>query len=126
MAGMKGQGTALPKFLQCEGDWIAEGYLYLHWGISGNAIPGATGQFTFGARYHGEPCVGIDASQLAAALEVDRATIIAANRDCSLVFLGTAEVPPTHGGLQATAFGFRLGDRESYLTIETNPHQGTA
>ena len=79
-----------------------------------------------GAWYQGNPCVGLDADQLAGALRVDRTTLIAANRDWSLIFLGTANMPPRHGGLRATAYGFRLGDREDYLTIETNPHEGTA
>jgi hypothetical protein len=126
MAAMRGQGTPLPDSLQCEGAWVVEDYLYLYWGSGGDVRAGPTAQFSVGAWYQGNPCVGLDADQLAGALRVDRTTLIAANRDWSLIFLGTANMPPRHGGLRATAYGFRLGDREDYLTIETNPHEGTA
>jgi hypothetical protein len=43
-----------------------------------------------------------------------------------LIYLGTAKIPPVHGGVSATAYGFRLADKEGYLTVEISDHEGTA
>lgn len=78
------------------------------------------------ARKDGDACVGFDAVQIAAALGVDVATVVEANKDGTLICLGTAVVPPSHGGRTATEYGFRLGDRQGSLTVEIDQQEGSA
>jgi hypothetical protein len=127
MSASRGQGTPLPDFLQCEGEWIVEGHLYLYYSDTTQVLDGAAPRFTVSAQRHDEqPCIGFDAEQLAVALTTDKDVIIAANRNRTLIYLGVADVPPVHGGHSATAYGFRLGDKEGYLTVEHDYREGTA
>jgi hypothetical protein len=43
-----------------------------------------------------------------------------------LIFLGIAPVPPNHGGTRATAYGFRIGEKQISLTVERLDHEGKA
>jgi hypothetical protein len=122
-----GQGTPLPEFLKCDGEWVLEGYVYLYYSDTTQSQSGLAPRFTVGAsRHDGARCIGFDVAQLAAELGVDSATVLAANHDHTLIYLGTASVPPTHGGTTATAHGFRIGDRKGFLTVERNDREGTA
>ena len=121
---MPGQGTPLPDFLEVKGEWIIENHLFLY--TDGSQNPSAP-RLTVGAsRRDGLPCIGFDARQLAAALGVDSVFIFAANRDQTLIYLGTASIPPGHGGVAATAYGFRIGERVGQLTVEHYEHEGSA
>jgi hypothetical protein len=127
MSDMTGQGSPLPEFLKCEGEWIVEGYVYLYSPDDTQLVSGSAPRFTMGAaRHDGADCVGFDAAQLAAALKVDVATLRAANRARTLIFLGVADVPPKHGGVSAIVYGFQIGEQKASLTIERDQHQGTA
>ena len=102
----RGQGKPLPSFMELSGEWIVEGFIFLYHSDSERA-PAAT--FTRHAERHdGQLCIGFDSSQLAAALGVDVETVVRANQNQTLVVCGTAAVPPTHGGVSATAYGFRI------------------
>jgi hypothetical protein len=126
MTSLPGQGTPTPDFLGCTGDWILKDHLFIYYWGGSNVRGGSAPRFTISAiRTDGQRCIGFDAEQLAAALGTDSATVIAANRDGTLVYLGVATVDPTHGGQTAKAYGFRLGDREVSLTVEINEKEGT-
>jgi hypothetical protein len=121
---MLGQGKDLPEFAGCQGQWIVEGHLYLYRpaGVAASEIT-----FTVGLQRHDQsPCYGFDACQLARELGVDVDRIFEANKSGDLIFLGVAGVPPSHGGISAAAYGFRLGEREGMLTIETHEREGSA
>lgn len=92
-----GQGSPLPAFLKCDGEWIVENHVYLYY--SDNDPAHIAPAPTFGAsRHDGAPCVGFDVAHLAAILHVDKTTVLNANHDLALIFLGTADVPPKYGG----------------------------
>src|SRR5271169_3157470 len=97
---LRGQGKPLPPFMELDGEWIVEGFMFLYHSKS-EQVPVAT--FTRQAERHdGQICVGFDSSQLAAALDVNVETLVRANQDQTLIVLGTTAVPPTHGGASAT------------------------
>jgi hypothetical protein len=123
MAKMIGQGKPLPADLGCNGEWIVEDFFFLY---HGETRFGRTARFeiTVGARYNGNECLGFHAAQIALMFKVDEATIVAANKSGDLEFLGTAKVAPAYGGNTATAYGFRLGDRKDYLTVEMSERAG--
>src|SRR5262249_54391823 len=117
-----GQGKPLPSFMQLDGEWIIENHLFLY-----HSNHSSSASFTKGAeRENGSWAVGFNSAQLAAALGVDVNTVIEANRNQTLIFLGTAKVAPSHGGSSASAYRFRIGDRQGSLTVEINQQQGTA
>jgi hypothetical protein len=75
---LRGQGKSLPSFMELDGEWIIEGFIFLHHSKSG---PAPTATFTRRAERHdGQLCVGFDSSQLAAALDVDVETLVRANQ----------------------------------------------
>jgi hypothetical protein len=120
---LRGQGKPLPAFIEADGEWIAEGYIFLY--HSGERASAA--KFTMqAARHDGELCVGFDSSQLAAAIGVDVETVVTANQNGTLILLGTADVPPIHGGASAKEYGFRIGDKQGSLTIEIDQRSGQA
>ena len=122
-----GQGKPLPDFLKRRGEWVIEGFVFLYHEEGEQAEAGTAPRFTIGAsRHDGQPCVGFDVAQLAAAFDLDVATVLAANHDGTLVCRGTAKTQPTHGGASATTYAFQIGDRNVYLTVETNAENGTA
>jgi len=99
---MPGQGKPLPEFMQLAGEWIVENQVFLH-----HAGTEAGPDFTRGAeREDGSFAVGFGASQLAAAFALQPADIMEANRTGTLIFAGTAEVPPGHGGSRAMGHFF--------------------
>jgi hypothetical protein len=113
---MPGQGKPLPQFLKLDGEWIVEGFLFLYHSESENV---SAGTFTRQAERHdGQPCIGFNSAQVAAALGIDVNTLMEANRNHTLIPLGTAAMPPEHGGASATAYGFQIGDKQGYVTIE--------
>jgi hypothetical protein len=115
-----GQGKPLPEFLKLAGEWIIEGYFFLYYS-DGQAATEDAPRFTRGAsREDGQPCIGFDIAQLAAALDLKVDDVLLANQQRRLVLRGTADTPPTHGGKRATVYAFRVGDRNGYLTIETS------
>jgi hypothetical protein len=117
------QGAPLPDSLQVKGQWVVEGFLYLYIDDTENV---ATGTFSRQAgRLDDQLCVGFNAASVARSLGVDVATLMDANSNRALAVLGTAKVPPQRGGRDATAYGFRLGDKEGYVTIE-GYDEGTA
>ncbi len=121
---MLGQGKDLPEFAGCEGQWIVEGrfFIYRPSGVAASKI-----NFTVWLQRHDQiPCYGFDASQLAQELSVDVDRIFEANKSGDLIFLGVADVAPRHGGISAKAYGFRLGDRQGMLTIETHEQEGSS
>ncbi|WP_315747572.1 MULTISPECIES: hypothetical protein [unclassified Bradyrhizobium] len=119
---MPGQGEALPEFMLLDGEWIIENHVFLH--HSGND---SGSDFTRGAeREDGSFAIGFDTSQLAAAFEISPDALIKANQTGSLIFVGTMEVPPTHGGSRAEGYVFRINDRDAILTIETYQQEGKA
>jgi hypothetical protein len=121
---MNGQGKPLPPIMGLEGEWVVEGYVFIYHSRSGR-VPQA--MFTMRAERHdGDLCLGFDSEQLAATLDVDVDTLIEANQAQTLIALGVADVMPTHGGRSAKAYGFRIGDREGFLTIEIDQQEGTA
>lgn len=120
---LRGQGKPLPIFLEADGEWIVEGYIFLYHSGEGASAAKFTMQ---AARHDGELCVGFDLSQLAAAIGVDIETLVTANQNGTLVLLGTADVPPIHGGASAKEYGFRIGDKQGSLTIETDQQSGQA
>ena len=110
--------------MELDGEWIVEGFIFLYHSESERA-PAAT--FTRHAERHdGQLCVGFDSSQLAAALSVDVETLVKANQNQTLIVLGTAAVPPTHGGASATAYGFQIGDNQGSVVIESDQQEGRA
>src|SRR4051794_13143743 len=118
-----GQGKPLPDFLNLSGEWIIEGLVFLYYRDE-QSQTGTAPRFTRHAERHdGRPCIGFDVAQLAAAFDVDVDVLLAANRDGSLVCRGTAQSTPTHGGTRATTYAFQIGDRNEYLTIETNDNE---
>jgi hypothetical protein len=126
MQPTSGQGAPLPDFLKCPGEWIIEGHIFLYYSDD-QSETGAAPRFTRGAsRHDGQPCIGFDVAQLAAAFDLDVAAVLAANRDQSLICRGTAPTRAAHGGSSARVYAFRIGDRDAYLTIETNNHEGVA
>ncbi len=121
---LRGQGKPLPSFMRLDGEWIVEGFMFLYHSRSGRA-PSAT--FTMHAERHdGQLCVGFDSAQLAVALGVDIETVVKANQNQTLIVLGTATVPPTHGGATATAYGFKIGDKQGSVVIESDQKEGHA
>jgi hypothetical protein len=119
---MPGQGKPLPKFMQLAGEWIFENQVFLH-----HAGTEAGADFTRGAeRLDGSFAVGFSGTQLATAFGLELADIIEANQVGTLIFVGTAEVPPVHGGSRATAYFFRIGDSEAVLNVETYQSEGRA
>jgi hypothetical protein len=121
---MPGQGKPLPPFMKLDGEWIIESYLFLYHSKLVGA-PQAT--FTMHAERHdGELCIGFDSTQLAGALGLDIASVMSANRDGSLIVLGVADRAPTHGGTSAKTYGFEIGGRKAYLTVETDQQEGKA
>ena len=122
-----GQGKPLPDFMKREGAWIVEGHLFLYWSDPSQSEGGSAPRFTVGARRaDGSFAYGFAADQLAAGLGVDRETLIAANRDGTLAFLGHVDVPPPHGGRSAREYVFELGEHKGSLTIEVSDDEGTA
>jgi hypothetical protein len=114
---LHGQGKPLPPFLKLDGEWIIEGFLFLYHSESENI---SAGTFTRQAeRNDGQPCIGFNAAQVAAVLGVDVKALMKANRNRTLILLGTATVSPEHGGASATAYGFKIGDKQGYVTIES-------
>jgi hypothetical protein len=106
----------LPPFLKLDGEWIVEGFLFMYHSDSENI---SAGTFTRQAERHdGQLCIGFNAAQIAGALGVDVETVVQANQNQTLVPLGTASVQPEHAGAAATAYGFKIGDKEGYLTVE--------
>jgi hypothetical protein len=117
---MSGQGKPLPSFMQLNGEWIIENYLFLY-----HSEPQAS--FTRAAeKEDGSWAVGFNSAQLASALGVDVATVVEANRNQTLIFLGTKNVAPSHGGISATAYNFRIGERQGFLTVEIYQQEGSA
>jgi len=115
-AALHGQGKPLPPFLKLDGEWIVEGFLFLYHSNSENV---SAGTFTRQAERHdGQLCIGFNSAQIAGALGVDVKVVIEANQNQTLVPLGTAMVPPERGGAAATAYGFKIGDKEGYVTVE--------
>jgi len=111
---MPGQGKPLPDFLQCNGEWVFEGRLFIYHADETPSI-----SMTMGAERHdGEPCIGIPSDRLAAELGVSNDELIEANKAGLLEYLGEAQVPSLHGGLSATAYGFRLGEMRGMVTVE--------
>jgi hypothetical protein len=79
----------------------------------------SAGTFTRQAERHdGQLCIGFNAAQVAATLGVDVKTLMEANRNQTLVPLGTASAQPEHGGASATVYGFKIGEKQGYLTLE--------
>jgi hypothetical protein len=114
--GLRGQGKPLPSFLQLDGQWIVEGLMFLYHSESEDA---SAGTFTRQAERHdGQLCIGFNAAQVAAALGVPAEALMEANRNQTLVPLGTASVQPEHGGVSATAYGFGIGEKQGYVTVE--------
>jgi len=115
-AALRGQGKPLPPFLKLDGEWIIEGFMFLYHSDSENI---SAGMFTRRAERHdGQLCIGFNAAQIAGALGVDVKAVIEANQNHTLVSLGTAAVPPERGGEAATAYGFKIGDKQGYVTVE--------
>jgi hypothetical protein len=115
-AAFRGQGMPLPPFLKLDGEWIVEGFMFLYHLDAENT---SAGTFTRQAERHdGQLCIGFNVAQIAAALRVDVRTVIEANQDQTLVPLGTASVPPERGGAAATAYGFKIGDKQGFVTVE--------
>lgn len=121
----KGQGKPLPAFTGLEGEWIEEFQMFMYHekepqGPTFARLPRKI-EFTDN-RY----CIGFDSDHLAATLAVDRTALIAANKTGSLVFLGLGSAISDHTGTRMPAYGFRLGDKEGFLSVETSHHEGTA
>lgn len=121
-----GQGTSLPDFLKCDGEWIIEGHVFLY-SEKNQSVSGLAPRFTVGAARHDSgPCIGFDVSQLAAVFGVGIAYIYRANRDRTLICRGTAATIPKHGGTTATTYAFQIGTKKAFLTVERNDHEGAA
>jgi hypothetical protein len=119
-----GQGKPLPESLKCAGEWVIEDHVFLYF-PDGQLATGP--RFTRGAsREDGRSCIGFDVEQLATAFDLDVPSILAANREGTLVCRGTAKTPPTHGGSSATTYAFQIGERNAYLKVEINTNEGTA
>jgi hypothetical protein len=122
-----GQGKPLPPSMKCQGEWIVEGHLYLYYSDHDQSQSVSTPMLTVGVgRVDGGFAFGVDAAHLAAALKTDRDTVIAANRDGTLKFLGIADVPPSRSGISATRYVFQLGEQKGSFTIEKGNPEGTA
>jgi hypothetical protein len=126
MQSAPGQGKPLPDFLECPGEWVIEGLVYLYY-LDAESEGGTAPRFTRSAvRHDGRPCIGFAVSQLAAAFDLPVAIVLAANRDGTLICRGTAETTPTHGGNSATTYAFQIGERHAYLTVEISDDEGMA
>ena len=121
---MIGQGKPLPSFMQLDGEWIIENHIFLYHSKSRVA---STATFTIGAeKEDGSHAIGFDSVQLAATLGVDIPTLLEGNRNGTLIFLGDMDAAPSHGGISAKAYSFRLGEHQGFLTIEIDQQEGTA
>jgi hypothetical protein len=122
---MPGQGKSLPSFMERDGEWIVENYIFLY--HSDESRKNLQARFTVvAARHDGDLCIGFDSAQLASALGVDIPTLITANQNHSLVVLGVTDVPAIHGGKAAKEYGFQLNGRIGSITVETDQQEGTA
>ena len=127
MIPLAGQGKPLPADFPYKGEWLLEHRMFLYRADASRGGDGAAPQFTAaGPSSPGSFCFGFDVEQLAAALNMESDKVFEANRDGSLILIGTAEVPPTQGGTAAKQYGFRCGDNEGSLTIEVDGRSGQA
>ena len=113
----RGQGTPLPPFLKIDGEWVVESFMFLYHSDTEEISAGTFARRA--ERHDGQLCIGFNAAQVATALGVDVKTLMEANQNQTLVPLGTASVRPMRGGISATAYGFRIGEKEGYVTVET-------
>jgi hypothetical protein len=114
---LRGQGKPLPEFLKLDGEWIVESHMFLY--HSDSEDDPSAGTFTRQAERHdGQLCIGFNATQVAIALGVDLKTLLEANRNQTLVPLGVAQVQPKRGGISATSYGFKIGERQGALVVE--------
>lgn len=118
---MQGQGKPLPDFMQLDGgEWVLENVVFLHHSGTGGQV-----DFTRAAeREDGALAMGFDCRQLADAFGIDSAALVEANRVGRLVYAGTVDVAPQHGGTNATAYVFRLDGKEVAPVVETYPTEG--
>jgi len=123
----RGQGNPIPSFLKREGEWIIENVAFLYRADYSVASPEAS-LTVVAERQDGSYAWGFDSSQLAGAFGIEVTALLAANQNNTLVYVGTKDVAPGHGGYSAVAHIFRIGDRYATLTVETHRHQqeGTA
>ena len=118
----QGQGKPLPEFMKLKGEWILENVAFLYHSDYSGTAPQAT--LTLAQeRQDGSHALGFDCAQLAGEFGIDVATLLEANREQSLVFVGDMDVTPTHGGVSAVAYIFRIEDRRAVLTTETHTNQ---
>jgi hypothetical protein len=112
-----GQGKPLPALMKLSGEWIIENVVFLYHSDYSISSPSAT--FPVRAeREDGSYALGFDAAQLAGAFEIDVSALIDANRNHTLVFVGDIDVVPTHGGVSAVAYIFRIGDRQASVVTD--------
>jgi hypothetical protein len=121
----QGQGKPLPPFTKCKGEWIIENAAYIYHADNSSTAPTAT--FTPGIqRQDGKYAPGFDSNQLAAAFGIDRAALMEANKNQTLIFVGDRDGIPLHGGIRAVDYIFRIGSQEAILTTETYQQEGSA
>jgi hypothetical protein len=117
-----GQGDPLPSFMAVEGEWIIEDVALLY--HSGHL---SKASFTLAQeRQDGSYAIGFDSAQLAASFGIEIDALVQANRNQTLVFVGTSDVAPIHGGASAVEYLFRIGETTAILTIESDQQEGTA
>lgn len=119
----QGQGNPLPPNMKLDGEWIIENVAFLYY--TNEVASEAT--FTIGqAKEDGTFAIGFDAAQLAAEFGIDVSSLLQANQSEMLVFVGTKDTAPTHGGISATEYVFGIGERRAILISETYQQEGNA
>ena len=121
----RGQGKPLPAFLKCEGEWIIENVAYLYRADYSTLAPKAT-LTAVAERQDSTYAFGFDSAQLAGAFGIEVSALMEANQNHTLVYVGTQDVRPAHGGSKAVAHHFRIGDSYAALTVENHQQEGTA
>jgi hypothetical protein len=111
--------------MKLEGAWLIKNVVFIYHENRLSAEPSAT--FTFRAqRDDGTYAMGFDSAQLAAVFGIEVDTLMEANRNGMLVFVGDRDAVPSHGGTSAVEYIFRIGGRHASLVTETYQQEGSA
>jgi hypothetical protein len=120
-----GQGEPLPSAIGVRGEWIIKNVAFIYHEGDDASEPSPT--FTRRAeREDGSYAMGFVAAQLAAAFGIETPSLMQANRNGLLTFVGDRSVAPSHGGISAVEYIFRIGGTHASLTTEIYQQEGRA